>query len=398
LIVTVPPNQPPRPSDEAAPRSESPSAPPAPDTTDAALELGRSAASPVPEHAQPVSDATPASPPASTYLSGIVTAGLAAVCGAIFTSWAGVQGTLVGAMIGATIGSSVSEIVRAPLDSLERRLVAAGFSVRRLRRDGVVKTVATSPVAAQQAFGMISKGAIVTVGATAIVGFLLAVGGVTAVEVAAGEPLAAMVADAPATGTTIGNALPDPPPVLAPAPGGPAAGRSGGGVTAARPADPILGSEDPAVAASPSATATQTATDDAQNTNTAASPSPASGEAASVSASPDAATQAAEATGTTTPDALTPTATGSTTIPTTSTTPTVGGSATATIATSPSAVRVVTVVVTATPTATAAGAPQAAGVTSASAPVVIQTATPTPTWTPTPTPTSTSSPTVVPGT
>lgn len=180
--MTVPPNQPQRPSDEIQPRNESapanatpPNTPPGSDTSptlDQTIATDQALAGLPQQHTDPTPTAAPAVPPATTYLSGILTAGLAAICGAVFTSWTGVQGTLVGAMIGATIGSSVSEVVRAPLDTLERRLIAAGFSARRLRRDGVVKTVATSPAAAQQAFSLVSRGAIVTVGATAIVGFL----------------------------------------------------------------------------------------------------------------------------------------------------------------------------------------------------------------------------------
>src|SRR5689334_9765931 len=69
-----------------------------------------------------VAPVVPVVAPARPYLSGIVTSGLAAVSGATIASWTGVQGTLIGAIIGATIGSAVSEIVRAPLDALERRI------------------------------------------------------------------------------------------------------------------------------------------------------------------------------------------------------------------------------------------------------------------------------------
>jgi hypothetical protein len=156
--------------------------------------------------------------PPRSYIAGILTAGLSAVCGAVLTSWFGVQGTLVGAMLGATIGSSVSEIVRTPLTSLERRIIQSGTSGHRLRRDGLVKTLLSSPAAARQALGMVSGRAIVTVATVAIVGFALAAFGLTAVEVAQGEPLAAILSDSEATGTTVGNIVPNPPPVLAPDP------------------------------------------------------------------------------------------------------------------------------------------------------------------------------------
>lgn len=321
-------------------------------------------------------DALPAaSPPATTYLSGIVTAGLAAICGAIFTSWAGVQGTLVGAMIGATIGSSVSEVVRAPLDGLERRLVAAGFSARRLRQDGVVKTVVTSPTAAQQAFRMISRGAVVTVGATAIVGFLLALGGMTAVEAAAGEPLAAIVSDSPATGTTLGNAIAEAPSVRPPAPdaqSGPAGGQNDGNSTSSRPADPILGAEDPARVAPSSPTPTSTDANDKQNQNASVAASPVASPSPDASPAPDrlptGAVPIGDATATASPAiAATPSAS---VVP--------GGTG------SPAAVPVVTVVATATPTPHVNA--QAAN---ARAPVAIQTSTPTQTPTPTLTATAT---------
>lgn len=301
--MTVPPNQSPRPAGESPPLNESPPANAAPHAPDSLPTPEGTTSNPTPAYAHPATDTS--APPSATYLSGIVTAGLAAICGAVFTSWAGVQGTLVGAMIGATIGSSVSEVVRAPLDTLERRLVAAGFSARRLRRDGVVKTVVTSPAAAQQAFGMISRGAVVTVGATAIIGFLLAIGGVTALEVATGEPLASMVSDEPASGTTVGNALPDLSPVVTPAPSSPestASGWSGGGVTSDRPSDPVRSSEGPSVALSPSPSSTETAPNESQNTNSAASPA--------ALTSPDATLQAVVSPP---PDTVTPTATGSST-------------------------------------------------------------------------------------
>src|SRR5262249_6579844 len=78
--------------------------------------------------ATPAPDAPASAPvvsPARPYLSGIITSGLSAVSGATIASWTGVQGTL----IGATIGSAVSELVRAPLDALERRIIEAGVSV-----------------------------------------------------------------------------------------------------------------------------------------------------------------------------------------------------------------------------------------------------------------------------
>src|SRR5581483_11205251 len=109
-------------------------------------------------------------------------------------------------------------IVKSPLASVERRLLRAGVSARQLRQDGVVKTLATSPTAAQAVLGMVSRGALVTIAAVAIVGFLLAIGGITAVEAARGEPLSSIVADQTATGTTIGNLVPQATVVGIPAP------------------------------------------------------------------------------------------------------------------------------------------------------------------------------------
>src|SRR5215204_3848733 len=119
----------------------------------------------------------------------------------------------------------------------------------------------TSPTAAQQAFSMLSRGALLSVGATAIVGFLLAIGGVTAVESASGQPLAATLGGHDdETGTTIGNALPNPPAALAPAPNsqvtargdvGTVAGRSGGGMTAYPPTIPPREAGPSGVASSP---------------------------------------------------------------------------------------------------------------------------------------------------
>lgn len=362
--MTVPPNPPPRPTDEnpqhhdLAPHEPGSANDPTSTIPGPATDgIPGTASAPGPGHPEP-----PAPAPGPSYLSGIVTAGLAAICGAIFTSWAGVQGTVVGAMVGATIGSTVSEMVRAPLDALERRIIAAGVSPWRLRRDGVVKTVMTSPTAAQQAFGMVSRGAVLSVGATAIVGFLLAIGGVTAVESASGQPLAATLGnDTDETGTTISKVLSNPPAALAPAPSaqettrandGTVAGRSGGGMTAYPPTVPP-GDAAPVVVLSPSPSP-----DDDQD-NVAAAPS--------ASSSPEAALG----------DAAGPTPEGGAPTPDASATPAVAGA-------SPVA-QVVTVVVT----ATATSSPTVPALTSATAQAVSSTPTATPTRTPTPTPTRT---------
>jgi hypothetical protein len=237
--------------------------------------------------------------PPRAYFAGIATAGLAAVCGAIFTSWLGAQGTLAGAMIGATIGSSVSEIVKAPLTSLEQRIIQAGVSARQVRRDGLLMTVMSSPAAARQVFGMVSRRAVATVAMIAVAGFALAMGGVTAVEVASGAPLSDIVADADFSDTTLGQTLP-PPAFLAPEPQRPAVEATAQeGVDADGPragASPSPASETgglPGMAPSPSPEGSQ---DDDGNVPPDAAASPEAGSAPEPARSPErpaASTQAA---------------------------------------------------------------------------------------------------------
>jgi hypothetical protein len=353
---------------------------------------------------QPPPSAAPAEP-ARSYVAGILTAGLAAVCGAVFTSWAGVQGTLVGAMVGATIGSSVSEVVRAPLTTLEQRIIQAGVSARRLRRDGVTKTILSSPAAAGAALRevgscLVSRNALIAVATVAVLGFGLALSGITAVEAATGEPLAAIVSDSAETGTTIGNVVPNPPPILAPAPTSPSAqnaGRGDDGAAVVKPGDP--GTEGGLPADVPG-----------RVTGGVVPPSPSTAASSetpqtdpAVAASPDASATAgasATSTGTVTPDG-------------TATPATASASKTATATGSATVVKVVTVVVTATPTSSPAngtsGPTQTAPVattapanapSATSAPTSVRaatpTSTPTPTRTPTPTATSTRTPTPAP--
>lgn len=383
-----------------------------PDPTADTMRLPSAAeAAPAPGPA-PGETAAPAAPPRQ-YLSGIVTAGLAAVCGALITSWAGVQGTLVGAMIGATIGSGISEIVRAPLDALEGRIIRAGVSAARLRRDGLLKTVLSSSTAAQAALGFLgSRGAVVAAGTVAIVGFLLALGGITAVEAARGAPLAAIVADAPQTGTTIGNVIPNPPPVLAPAPTAPPAAAPGrtsavaGGAVAANDNDrPPSGT--PAVA-SPTATTGSRGDRPDGAARPGSSPSPAPGGAAAP-ASPNAVgppavqTATAQARLTAIPTAgVTPDATA---VPVTATAQAATATAqaatatyqaaTATVQAATATAQIATATVQATVTPTSGGRPPAAARPPITAPPAAQPAdTPTPTATPTPTPTPTATLTV----
>src|SRR3954452_21928105 len=95
----------------------------------------------------------------------------------------------------------------------------------------------------------------------AVIGFVLAVGGITAVESASGQPLAAALGGDPdETGTTLGNVMPNPPAAPAPAPtsapvasrnGGLTEGRSGGGATANQPPGPTGNAVPPTAASSP---------------------------------------------------------------------------------------------------------------------------------------------------
>src|SRR5918912_1015830 len=67
-------------------------------------------------------------------LAGILATGLAAALGAVLTSYVGFQGTVAGAMVGAMLVSGLSQVVRGPLDRLERWLLWHGLLVVRRRQ------------------------------------------------------------------------------------------------------------------------------------------------------------------------------------------------------------------------------------------------------------------------
>lgn len=164
-------------------------------------------------------------------LSGVQLLGgaLAATTSAVAASALGVAGTLAGAAVGsavATIGASLYTY------SLRRTSQTVKTAVRRTPGGTVVETTTgASPGPAAPRLERRAALRWAPVGAAAAA-FALAIGGVSAAELVAGEPLATAVYGQPASsGTTVGAVMPDEPdepdqPEVGTAPGTPEASPS----------------------------------------------------------------------------------------------------------------------------------------------------------------------------
>ena len=152
-----------------------------------------------------VSSATPADADAPrAVLAGILATGLAAALGAVLTSYVGVQGTVAGAMVGAMIVSGLSQVVRRPLDRLERWLLRHGLLVVRRQRQlpaarvQAVRLAVHGPASETPRIGW----RVLVIGG---LGFVVGMAAISGFELSQGKPLSATTAHQARTGTTVGN-------------------------------------------------------------------------------------------------------------------------------------------------------------------------------------------------
>jgi hypothetical protein len=136
-------------------------------------------------------------------LAGILATGLAAALGAVLTSYVGVQGTVAGAMVGAMVVSGLSQVVRWPLDRLERWLLQHGLLVVRRRqvpaaRVQAVRLATDSPTSRTPRIGW----RVLAIGS---LGFVVGMAAISGFELSQGKPLSATTAHEERTGTTVGN-------------------------------------------------------------------------------------------------------------------------------------------------------------------------------------------------
>lgn len=138
-------------------------------------------------------------------VAGVLATGVAAALGAVVTSYGGIQDTIVGAMLSAMVVAALSQVVRVPLDRMERQLYRWGFGVRRSRlRSAPRLRIQARPlkVTYPPARRQIRPGRTAVVGAAGfIVGMLLLSG----FELTAGRPVSAATTNNQRTGTTLGN-------------------------------------------------------------------------------------------------------------------------------------------------------------------------------------------------
>lgn len=150
-------------------------------------------------------------------LAGILATGVAAAMGAILTSRLGMQGTVLGAMFVAMACSVVSQVVRAPLDRVERSMWRMGLlSVR--HRPNRPRSVAAQAVRTPEPPRLVyqpraSQGnparRVLVVGA---LGFAIGMTLISAYEITTGRPVSADTAQDASTGTTVGNLVRHPAP------------------------------------------------------------------------------------------------------------------------------------------------------------------------------------------
>jgi len=145
-------------------------------------------------------------PPRSSYLAGVLASGLAAGAGALLTSFAGIEGTVLGALIGAMIVSLGTQAMKVPLAVMERRLMLAGFPAWRLRRFGLLRGVLTTPGAAAKLLRVhIAGPTIASIVTISTVGFALGMIGLSLFEARLGRPVSAATSGEPRAGTTVEN-------------------------------------------------------------------------------------------------------------------------------------------------------------------------------------------------
>jgi hypothetical protein len=141
-----------------------------------------------------------------SYLAGILASGLAASAGAVLTSFAGIEGTVLGAVIGAMLVSLGTELMKVPLNVMERRLMQAGFPAWRLRRFGLLPGLLSTPGAALKLLRVYVPGAAVaSIVTISTAGFALGMVGLSVFEAKQGRPVSAATAGETRTGTTVEN-------------------------------------------------------------------------------------------------------------------------------------------------------------------------------------------------
>ena len=144
--------------------------------------------------------------PPRSYLAGVLASGLAAGVGALLTSFAGIEGTVLGALIGSMIVSVGTQVMKVPLAGMERRLMLAGFPAWRLRRFGLLRGVLTTPGAAAKLLRIYVSGpAIASIVTISTVGFALGMVGLSLFEARLGRPVSAATSGEPRAGTTVEN-------------------------------------------------------------------------------------------------------------------------------------------------------------------------------------------------
>ena len=121
---------------------------------------------------------------------------LAAMSGAFFASWAGTTGTIVGAAVGSVI---VTVGAATYTWSLQRTRDAVKRTAAQVRLSG--RTPAERPERHLLSLPW-GKVALTSVAVTAI-----GLGGITAIEAAAGRPVSSYTGSSASTGTTLGNAV-----------------------------------------------------------------------------------------------------------------------------------------------------------------------------------------------
>jgi hypothetical protein len=103
------------------------------------------------------------------------------------------------------LAAVVSQVVRVPLDRLERRLIQVGFSAVRLHQLGLVRGILSTRDAPAKLWRAIPRRVVVGTLGVAAAGFLIGMLGITLLEAAQGRPVSAITTGAPRTGTTAGN-------------------------------------------------------------------------------------------------------------------------------------------------------------------------------------------------
>src|SRR5215212_3697674 len=134
--------------------------------------------------------------------------GLAAAIGAVLTSFAGLEGTLLGAVVGAMVISVSTQVVQVPFHVAERRLIEAGFSAWRLRRLGLLRGAVSTPGALVKLLRVyVPPRAVVSIVLISTTGFLLGMAGLSVVERVPATPVCAPSANEVRPAPTVGNTV-----------------------------------------------------------------------------------------------------------------------------------------------------------------------------------------------